>query len=691
MKAELLARVVELKDDSGGWDVGTAQEWLESIRDLSFIKIHPEDDRFFLHDEMYEMLDRHLLAYVSERRHERFYRAILDYYQERILDQRERVAVLWTPRKEESPKWDRTELDQPRPPDEPAELAQATSRLYNLMAEEIYYRLRKDPLDGFRTYQVYAREAFWASEESLERLLRSEMLQFLSEHRDEVKIDGLKRDEIEIDMALRRLERINRAHDPFAVTYARQIREECQDLLDRAGSLSRVRLTFLEGEALIHQGRSFPQAEDLLKQVINTLQTHDPQTVLGKWQSPIFLAEAYNYLGYLYRTLGWFKKAIVAYSEAVVLWRLLEEREEDGLRRLALRAQHANTLNNQAWAMAERGHFLAATQTCQDALDMRKMLGPRAPVAFSLNILGMILTRDDKPHRARVHCQRALGIFRDLEQTRGIGLASIALAEAFRRMSMVPDLYAPEEEADLLQRAVQHSTDSVEIFGEGGPVPERPRLVEALIERGCAYRQWAWLRPLYISSQDPEQDELIDFSKEDLDRAIALAGDDLLYRSFDAQVNLGWLYYFTRQLDEAEQEARRAIGRVGEEYLITADEGLPDTSLPNSAFFVQLGKVYLLLGEVAGSRFLDEDNREALREVGKYYTLSMAYNDTSDFHNIQRGAHRMYVRLKKLNLSEFELVHEGMQQAIDEYHLSEPTRMDRFLVQRLLPQRPESA
>jgi tetratricopeptide (TPR) repeat protein len=372
---------------------------------------------------------------------------------------------------------------------------------------------------------------------------------------------------------------------------------------------------------------------------------------------------------------------------------LLEEREEDGLRRLALRAQHANTLNNQAWAMAERGHFLAATQTCQDALDMRKMLGPRAPVAFSLNTLGMILTRDDKPHRARVHCQRALGIFRDLEQTRGIGLASIALAEAFRRMSMVPDLYAPEEEADLLQRAVQHSTDSVEIFGEGGPVPERPRLVEALIERGCAYRQWAWLRPLYISSQDPEQDELTGFSKEDLDRAIALAGDDLLYRSFDAQVNLGWLYYFTRQLDEAEQEARRAIGRVGEEYLITADEGLPDTSLPNSAFFVQLGKVHLLLGEVAGSRFLDEDNREALRDVGKYYTLSMAYNDlfASDFRDVRRGAHRMYVRLKKLNLSEFELAHEGMQQAIDEYHLSEPTRMDRFLEQRLLPQRPESA
>ena len=687
MDAELLARVAELRRKDGKWDAEQAQEWLDGIRDLSFVKIRPADNRVFLHDEMYDLLDRHVLAQMTEERRERVYSAILDCYGEKVLAQRERVRELWTPRHEKKPAWDTTPLGQPRPPDQPHELALAINWLYNLMSEEFHYRLRRSPVDGYQTYQVYAKESFWAGQESLDHLLRSEILLFLDKYRGEDALDGVRRGEVEIDLSLRRLERYNRTRYPQAREYAQRIRDECADLLQEAGFLAQVRLDILEGESLSYLGSDFTQAESLLQGAISALQEFEPATDLERWQWPILLAEANNNLGYLYRTLGWFQRAVDIYGKAVAAWRRLEQEEKDDLRRMALRAQHANTLNNLSWARAEMGDFEEAGFDVKDALSMRKVLGPRAPVAFSENTLGLILTREGNPGDAQLHCARALGIFRDLEQPRGIGLASIALAESLRRDSSTEHRYAPEESADLLRRAEQHATDAVEIFRE--QVLERPRLVEALVEQGCVYRQWAWLRPYYTSDQDPGQEELAGRSEVALKESVEVAGKELLYRGVDAQVNLAWSYYFTRKLDDAENEARQAIEHIPSEYYIAAGQGMPDLALPHVFFWVQLGKAHLLLGEIAGSRFLDQGRQEALRDVGEHYTLSLAYDAlfAPDFRDLRRGMQRMYVRLRKLNLTEFELVHQGMAEAVKVYALPVPNHLDKFLAKRHLPQR----
>ena len=693
LDAELLAHVASLwRDDRP--DLEEAGRLLQDARGLSFVKFRPEDERLFLHDEMYALLDEHWRSKVVRPAREEIYQAILSCYKNRILQERGQVRELWTPRSEKIPDWDRTPLGQPKPPDNPELLAKALKTLYHSMSEEAYYRLRRDPVDGFQTYQVYAQEARWASEETLEYLLRSEILIFLDEHKGEERFDGLSRAEVDIDTGLRRQMRYNTSRREDAVTVAERTGSECADLLAAAGQLAPVHLKALEAEARIFLGVELERAQVLLEEtVIKELGAYTPPAdTLKRWQRDILWAEVHNNLGYLCRILGWFHRAEENYRQAVAQWRTLEQNEEDKLRRSALRAQHANTLNNRALALAELGRFEKAQTFCEDALNMRQELGSRAPVAFSLNTLGMILLRNDKPHQARVQCERALGFFRDLDQPRGIGLASTALAEAMRRMSGIEHLYAPEEIADLLRRAAAHATDAVQIFAD--VVHELPRLIEAFIERGCVLRHWTWLRSQYEpdpNKDDPDQATLARMAEQDLRQAAELAGDQLIFRHLDARVNLAWLYYYMARYDlftyrTAEEEASAAIASVPEEYRWNQEHSLPDPqdpNLPHKFYWSLLGKAYMVLGQIPMQQFEEGklDPRPSLRQAGKCYTLALAYDElfSPDYRDIRRAIHRIYGRTKRRNKKELAWLFEGVSEAAHELNLAEPTRLQKEL------------
>ena len=677
MDADLLARMADLKRPDGAWDTEKAGKWLETIRELSFVKVRPADGRVFLHDEMYTLLQKYVLPDTSPDRREQIYRAILEYYAGQIIQAREEVGERSRPGRAPAGE---ASLGMPQPPADPVALARATARLWNLMAEEVYYRLQRDPVDGFQTYQSYARESYWSYEDTLERLLHSEMLEFLQTHKGD-SLDGLPRATVEVAIGgVRRVERLRRENRfAEAVDLAKRIRRECLDLLRPAGFLA-IQLQVLEAEALTYQGQDLAQAERLVRDTMWDLEESRPaEKTFEHWQRDVLLAEAYNVLGYCYRNMGWFRRAVEAYGRAVRRWRALEQAEKDELRRRALRAQHANTLNNLGWALAELGRFAQAAQVCEDALGMRVELGPAAPVALSLNTYGMVLTRDDKPHRAHLLCSRALAICRDLGYPRGVGLCNIALAEALRRRSAIPFLYMPDDAAELLRQAERHATEAVEIFG-GSEVPERSRLVEALIERGCVYRQWAWLRPLCEADQDPAQDELARQSEADLQRAMAEAGEDLAYRRLDAHVNLAWLYYYVRQHEKAEQEARAALASVPKEYHL--EEGRPDTErLPHTFYWFLQGKAHLLLGELMWREFDAQKDPGYLERCGEHYTLALAYDElyAPSFRDLHRALYRIYVRVRKLNDAELQALQRGIATAAQNCHLSRPTRLDKAL------------
>ena len=511
--AELLARAADLRDSNGNFNIDYAQSLLEAIRDLSFVKIRQSDSRFFLHDEMYDLLDRHVLRQSLEPERERVYDAVLEYYKAKVKAARRTVYELGQPRRTNIPAGDETVPGLPKPIDDPKALEEAARQLYDVIAEEVHYRLRHHPLDGYHSYLVYAQEASWNNDETQASLLRSEILDFLKIHRGEEQIDGMRRAEVDVDNGLRRLEylsRRGRLREAFDLGKRMQI--ECAHLIERAGPLARLRLDVMRAETMVNLGEEFEAAGKALESAVAELGKLRPDELTYQWQQQTTLAEASNTLGYYYRMLGMFQKAVAAYEQATGMWRQLEDREPDVLRKQAMKAEHANSLNNLAWAYAEYGLFGRATRYARDALEMRRSLGPVVPVALSENTLGLILTRYGRPLEARVHCQRALRIFRDRARPRGIGLSCIALAEALRRASDQESLFSSEERADLLREARDHAEEAVSVFIE--TIPERARVVEAYIEAGCVYRQWAWLRPRYESPDDPEQSTLAIKSEE---------------------------------------------------------------------------------------------------------------------------------------------------------------------------------
>ncbi len=692
MDARLLAHMIGIELTEAGQLLAD----LQKPPGLSFIKIRPQDQRIFLHDEMYDLLKRHVLDCLPEPQTKRMYSAVVDYYVEDLIPPiRQKLRLLedlW--RKEISngrvTTTPRTEL-----PFDITALADARQELANAIVEEVHYQLYKDPRSGFQTYYEYAEEAFRANNASLDMLLRDELLDFLSapEYKDAREIDGLSRSVVEWDTGTRWIKRVIYYHGDHAegLRIANLLRTKCSDLMMEVGPFADAELSAWEAWALAYQGRDLGEGEKRLREAIETLQSfNNVKDARQVWQCNILLAQAYNNLGYLYRVRGNFQRAITAYRQALPLWRATK-----------FEAEHANTLNNLAWAYGESEDFSQAIRLVRDALELRRSLGPRSPVGLSLNTLGMILIRAEQPHPARIACEQALAIFRELEQPRGIGLACTALAEALRRLnSNLPELYFPEERAKILYQAEQYAVEAVDIFSNQLR-QELSRRIEALIVLGSVQRDWAQLRPQYPSDADPDQAELAARAVQALRRASDEAPESLLHRKVEALVNLAWLYAYIDQPNQARSLLEKEVWPlIPTDYYIT-EAGLPRPGLPMAFLWVQLAKSHTLLGHLAFQdyRLANEEfkrtkkeeelgaARRHLRMATRDYTLGLAYDSyyRRDIRKVGRGHDRIYNDLKTLNLNELQIVLEEVMRTASEYQLGKETLMHTFLEQSFGP------
>ncbi len=659
MDAELLAHVSLLGPVIAD-DVARAAEALKKVRLLSFVKVRPADQRVFLHDEAYSLFERHVLSRATEERRARVHEAILKYYARKVEEARRAID-----------------------PAAGAEaLADAYASLHNAQVEEMYYSLRDNAIAGFQTYYRYAEEAFQTNTPELDQQLRDELLRYLRRQEKGQEVDGLSRREVERDLAIRLVKwNVLRSKWDEAVKQAQQLREKLGDLV--ADPLSDAELSVFEGWALIYQGQNLLRAEELLQQASTTLEKLGPADELQTWRATIALAYAHNHLGYLYRNQGRFREAVQEYRRALPYWRQHPE----------LAAAHSDTLNNLAWACAESGDFLAATRHAHDALEMRRRLGRRYLVALSLNTLGLIETRDGKPDRARHRCEQALTIFRDLEQRRGIGLACVALAEALRREAAIPDLHSPAEAADLLRQAERYAREAMNIFQEEHKEPAR--LVEALLELGCIYRDWATIRDRYDHPYDEPRLKLAEQGERTLRRAAREAGDRFLHRQVDALVNLAWLHYYIGDADGARRVIETEVFSLVSAYRIVEEAGIPHVENPIAFLWTQLGKAQALLGHIAFDAYAKANERyrhtrnpadlqaarEHLHTAASEWTLALAYDYlfAPDFRDLRRGLDRIYRNMRTLNVEEMQVVYRAIGETADKHALARPPVLQTYL------------
>lgn len=666
MDAELLLRV-------SGISEGESRDILQVLADpaagLSFVKIRPADQRVFLQDEMYALMKKHVLDKLPEARAEEVYQEILQYYDEKIKARQEEILQLGRLEREEiAPDGRVVTVAAPSGLADPQALAAARSELNDLLVEQVYYQLQSNPLTGFGTYCEYAEGAVTSNDESLDMQLRDEMLSFVREafgdERTEVR--GLQRGDVERHAALLWIWRyVWSIRFEEARRIVQYLRTKETKFLDRGGPLAWAELGVYEGWIAAFSGSDLRETEGQLRDTIETLLQLQPEQVFEQWRRDVLLAKAYNIVGYLLRVQGRFQAACDAYRRALPYWR---ERERE--------LDHAETLNNLAWASAEAGRFGRALRYCQDGLELREQLGHRYLIALSYNTLGLIAIKNDQPHRGRVHCERALAIFRDLGMPRGIGLACTALAEAHRRSADAPGVYFPTEKSERLHLAEEFAKQAVQIFRD--EVPERLRLVEALNELGCIYRNWARLRLEYRDEQDPNREELTKAGIAALEEAARLAADEFPYRQVDALVNLAWLYFYTGQFECALDTLDEAEKRVPQAYYITAESGAPQLEDAMSFLWTQMGKAHLLRGQIALQQYWNRPSAKGkvrdtllVQQVAEHFTLTLAYTElfADDFHGMRGAKDTMYNTLRGVNLEELQALYRGVDATAQKYHL----------------------
>ncbi len=669
MGATLLAWILK-RNQPTEEEIEQAREYIGELRNpefrLSFVKVREIDNLVFLQDEMYKLMGT--LQQHSRMRHnaKQTYELIARFYEERIKEQARVVNELDKSTRFlfSSGSW--KEFTQGKKKEflkEQQKLREARARLQSHQVEHVYYCLQADYLQGLRAYYRAAEGAFQSNDTNLWLLLRDELLRFAKLHRNsDNENDKEVLRYIDGDIGVRWIKsNIASGQYNLALKQIERFRITCSDLLEE-GSFADLSLKIWESWALTFGGRDYQKARGILESVLESLKhglTDALEIEFDEWRSNLLMAYAQDVIGYMYRSQGNFIRAVYYYQNNLRLWK-----------KLNIRSELANTLNNLSWALAEVGDFQSSIVYCEDGLILRRQLGHRYPIALSLNTLGLIETRSGQPERARFRCEQALAIIRDLEQPRGIGLACTALAESLRRMTNVSDLLTIEQALDNLKLAEQYALEAVEIFKNN--VKERLRLVEAYIELGCDYRETARRK----NAKHDDSTEFVRKGEQAFDLAVANSDAEFAYRGVDALVNKAWMYYYVDNFEKAGELVNSVLGMIQPQYLFTNERAPIHEEEQVPWYWVQLGKAYLLLGNISFKRYEQAhnlgDNEEMVRELknlGGYWTLSLAYDAQfgKDFRDVKSGRKTMYNCLYNRNPQEWIWVREGIESIKKEY------------------------
>lgn len=652
----LLAEVMD------GLSAGEIARKLAAIQKNALVKI-TGDRRLFLHDELYDLLERHRIVEPPDQgpEFERVQKAINRYYETEIEAESEAIKDLY-PLLE-------TNVDVRD------SLNEHTDIYHRLLADDVYYRLRQNKITGMRRWYRYAHEATLAGNQSFDILLEIELLAFLSEHKPD-EADAAGDDWVSAGKELLRLGPIRRlwAAENYVevIKQARAMRAAWPDDPSDEGAIRRAPLAIWEAYALAVRGGGDDAAVaiDLLGDAIASLAHYEdeplPKTAIWVWLAKVYLAFAYRVRGYIRRVQGLMQNAVDNYGRALALFREVN-----------LRIEIAYTLNDMGFALGEMGRYDEAIEAVETALERRYDLGIGVYIGLSLSTQALIHIQQGQFDRAIPLAQRAIYLFQNVNYRRGAGLAQLALAEALRRLS---GSLSARSQMNPLQQALRHSQEAQTIFDD---LEEKPRQVEVLIERGCAYRDRARRCVEHPHDVDCANVEgHIQQATHYLERAAELASERILYRQIDALVNLVWLSFYCQDTPAFDRYVSRAEAAVPPGYWLDQVTGQP-TCAPNDPdvqrlIWSHLAKLHIALGHQALRRSEapdgSPDDRAAQWDAaGRYYALALAYDSlfaTEHYgHRRARGSILRQVEPYRTNDDALRAIGRGVRAIETDYHL----------------------
>ena len=634
------------------WDLKECQSRLKAIAERRFVKRHAEDERLFLHDEMYSLCDTHVLKPEDVQR---LSKRIVEWYDKEI------------------------------------KVAKDEKRRQDLQVESLLYRLRANPREGYRWYAKRADLAARAAQVGFDMRMRGEVMAFL-DSQSPVDWQLLRAtpdlvEEFNCNSAANWVKRLMvRGENERAVSLAEQVRdthpEKCP-LDDPKFASARADLIVYYAQALIYTG-NVQQAADLLQQVIakhegkylaEQLALKEADTYEG-WRRNLLLGRAHNNLGYAHwMYLYHYRAALKEFRAALPYFRASELWEE-----------LANTNDNMGRVYALLRHPTRAETLVDEGLRLRRQLGLDYRVGLSMNSRAIVHLEFEEPHRARPLSAQALSIFEQLGMKRGIGLASVTLGRSLRHLGGLwqAGVYSREECEQLLSESAKHLDRAVSIFE--GAVEEPIRLVEALNELGCTQRERSRL------AQDMAPDRpLVRATAADavrhLERSVELAKKHRLQVwHVDSCEDLAQVYFLHHNYENTRICLERAEEQIPEDYRIR--EGGAETKIPEEecveAFWLEMGKVELLHGNLAFDVGTEGGAKpatlEVLEEAARHYLLSAAYFEKFSERAVGLRAtfRQIYDRFKHCTFTELQYLREKALPAIGDKYAIDVSRLGSF-------------
>jgi tetratricopeptide (TPR) repeat protein len=654
---ELLARIMGLRTAEGEWDIYTATGYLDQVVQLALVKIRPGDRRIFLHDEMYTLLEIHVLQKSSQKEMDKIYSAIQEYYQDTIQEFERRIVQY------------------------PTTVAAIRARLQQALTEEMHYRMRHNPPLGFAMYFWLAEEALGGRDTEMDMLLRTEGLRTIRMLEASGHFAGLVPREAEMDAAVRwGMRALFFQSDPEkALTVFDQIRRRWGKEAGKLG-LSWVHMQLYRALAKIQRayGEDWLEARTLLRSVeqkTNEILNFPPETpvVEGRqWRARIMKGLALNFQGYLDRQQGRYLEAVRHYQESAMLQRRL------GMAALA------PTLTNLSYAMALIGQSHRARLLVEEAERLARRSGNEHMLAMALNVRALVELYDDHHRTALHHTDRALELAADLPAFRVRGLIYLTRAKA--RRYLWDSLTDTERKGQngFFDETLKEATQAVNLL-RNSPSDR----IDALLERGCVYREMA--RTYHLHGEVEEGRELMEKGQADFERAAALAGAlDVPGQQALAWTNLSWMFYYLGDLQKVEESLQQAFSPFPAEYLFPSHGPTPAKAHDGSKseatlhYWSTLGKAEMLKACIALDQSLAATNQDVcaggLRLAVKHITLSLDYDRlvAEEYFDLSRAEEALHKRILRDNLS-IRTLHEFAREVAQEQELRQPTRFQEFL------------
>lgn len=637
INAELLAKI-------RGISLRESKQALKTLQDMTFAKEFPDDDRVYLHDEIYTLLERYTYSDVSDIADgQAAAQAIYEYYKQAIKQKDEELKNIFESLT--------GEVDFKQPADVSKNYIPKIreSEIYRqeLKTEYLYYRLRHqigkekrkahqdDPIQaGLKNYYRFGHEAAASYNDEILIPLQIELTNFWFSLKDDnfwkPFIGGLLLvHEIWLKVATGQpylddipIHEKNLATIPNLST-------------DQKTILHTLLETWLGYGLVFAKNPDYDRAEQLFTQSIDVIQNLSVNQPL-QWFKDVAISLVHRQRAYMRRIRGAFRDAIDDFLVGLRYSRAMDYYQEESTLR-----------NDLGFAQMQNGLFQPAFENIWDGLQLRykTAIGPR--IALSYSTLAQYYIAKGTYEEARKYARHSIQVSEAVGFRRGLAFGNLAFAEAARRFAF--SAQGPSNQEEYLQEAKDAVEIAVQLLEQLG---EKARIIESKLEEACLYRD-----RVRIEKEPFKKKAWIERSNTQF---LAVANDaeraGISYRQVDAMCNRIWLGYYAGELEYAKEAMRDfEILEVIKPYWLRNGKFVDEArAKKNPILWSQIGKYYMGQGVIALDAWKNKMDDSLLEDAARYMMLSMTYSTqfATDHRGLREGRHTIYQALASLNPEE---------------------------------------